>query len=107
MVFEPNDQGLPFGENPVTIGHEAIGTVITTGSGEVASRFKKGDYVGFLCAAECCYDCIPCREVHNAWCITGKTKFQGFVKDGYFQEYATVDARAAMLLPAERTYAGR
>jgi propanol-preferring alcohol dehydrogenase len=99
MLFEPNDQGLVLGQNPVTIGHEASGTVVATGSGEAASKFKNGDNVGFLCAVECCYDCTQCRTVHNSWCVTGKTKMQGFTLDGYFAEYAVVDARAAMTLP--------
>jgi propanol-preferring alcohol dehydrogenase len=103
MLFEPNDQGLILGKNPVTIGHEATGTVVGRGSGEVAGRFQEGDHVGFLCAVECCFDCANCRDVHNSWCVTGKTKMQGFSLDGYFQEYAVVDARAAMVLPDGRT----
>lgn len=99
MLFEPNDQGLILGQNPVTIGHEATGTVVGRGSGDAANRFKDGDNVGFLCAVECCFDCVNCRTVHNSWCVTGNTKMQGFSRDGYFQEYAVVDARAAMVLP--------
>ncbi|KAH7119019.1 chaperonin 10-like protein [Dendryphion nanum] len=99
MLFEPNDQGLILGNNPVTIGHEATGVVVQPGSGEVASKFKEGDKVGFICAVECCFECKPCKEVHNAWCETGKTKMQGFSLDGYFQEYVVVDAREAMVLP--------
>lgn len=101
MLFEPNDQGLVLGKNPVTIGHEAAGTVVATGTSEAASKFKEGDDVGFLCAVDCCFDCTQCRTVHNSWCVTGKTKMQGFTLDGYFQEYAVVDARAAMVLPKE------
>lgn len=99
MLFEPNDQGLILGKNPVTIGHEATGTVVSRGSSEAASMFREGDNVGFLCAVDCCFDCTQCRTVHNSWCVTGKTKMQGFTLDGYFQEYAVVDARAAMVLP--------
>lgn len=99
MLFEPNDQGLILGKNPVTIGHEASGIVVQPGSGEVASQFKKGDPVGFICAVECCFECKQCKTVHNAWCETGKTKMQGFSLDGYFQEYVVVDAREAMVLP--------
>lgn len=103
MLFEPNDQGLILGKNPVTIGHEATGTIVGRGSGEVASQFKDGDNVGFLCAVECCFECYTCRNVHSSYCVTGKTKMQGFTLDGYFQEYAVVDARAAMVLPEGRT----
>lgn len=101
MLFEPNDQGLILGKNPVTIGHEASGIIVSTGSGPEASKFKKGDAVGFLCAVECCFDCRQCRTVHNSWCEKGTTKMQGFTLDGYFQEYVAVDARATMVLPKE------
>ncbi|KAF2267381.1 GroES-like protein [Lojkania enalia] len=99
MLFEPNDQGLILGKNPVTIGHEASGIVVKAGSCEVASKFKAGDQVGFLCAVDCCFECEQCRNVHNSWCVNGKTKMQGFTLDGYFQEYVCVDARATMVLP--------
>ncbi|ORY04288.1 chaperonin 10-like protein, partial [Clohesyomyces aquaticus] len=101
MLFEPNDQGLILGQNPVTIGHEATGVVVSTGSGEAASKFKKGDSVGFICAVECCFECKQCRTVHNAYCEKGTTKMQGFSRDGYFQEYVCVDARETMVLPSE------
>ncbi|KAF2661712.1 GroES-like protein [Lophiostoma macrostomum CBS 122681] len=99
MLFEPNDQGLILGQNPVTIGHEGTGTVVKSGSSEAASKFKEGDAVGFICAVECCFECKQCKQTHNAWCETGKTKMQGFSLDGYFAEYAIVDAREAMVLP--------
>lgn len=97
MLFEPNDQNLILGVNPVTIGHEASGIVVEAGS-EVKG-FKEGDAVGFLPAFGCCYDCQPCRTVHNSWCTTGKAGMQGFTGNGYFQEYVCVDARSAMVLP--------
>lgn len=104
MLFEPNEQGLILGKNPVTIGHEATGVVVGRGSGSKAQGFKEGDEVGFLCAVGCCFECTPCKEVHNAYCVTGNTKMQGFTLDGYFQEYVVVDAREAMVLPAGCKY---
>ncbi|KAF1992148.1 alcohol dehydrogenase [Aulographum hederae CBS 113979] len=105
MLFEPNDQGLLLAEGGggVTMGHEATGYVVEVGDGVkglgVKDDFKAGDAVGFICPMECCFDCYPCREVHNNYCVTGKTKMQGFGLDGYFQEYAIVDARNTMVLP--------
>ena len=99
MHFEPNEQGLILGKNPVTIGHEATGYVVETGSG--VSGFKEGDKVGFICAVDCCFECEPCKNVHNSWCVTGKQNMQGFSCDGYFQEYVCVDARNTMVLPEE------
>jgi alcohol dehydrogenase, propanol-preferring len=97
MLFEPNEQGLILGQNPVTLGHEGTGFVVETGSS--VSGFKPGDKVGFIPAIDCCYECHPCKNVHNVYCVTGNQKMQGFAKDGYFQEYAVVDARSAMILP--------
>ncbi|KAB5571859.1 chaperonin 10-like protein [Coniochaeta sp. 2T2.1] len=99
MMFEPNDQGLILGQNPVTLGHEATGFVVEAGS--ESSGFKPGDKVGFLPAMDCCFDCHQCKNVHNLYCKTGKVNMAGFGVNGYFQEYAIVDARAAMVLPEE------
>ncbi|KIW06044.1 uncharacterized protein PV09_03220 [Verruconis gallopava] len=96
MMFEPNDQGLILGKNPVTMGHEAAGIVV--GLGEGVTDFKEGDKVGFLPAIDCCFECEPCRKTHNAWCRKG-CMMQGFGEDGYFAEYAVVEARGSMILP--------
>jgi propanol-preferring alcohol dehydrogenase len=60
MLFEPNDQGLLLGNKPVTMGHEASGTVVELGEG--VTDFKIGDAVGFLPALDCCFECEPCRK---------------------------------------------
>jgi hypothetical protein len=60
MLFEPNDQGLLLGDKPVTMGHEASGTVVELGEG--VTDFKVGDGVGFLPALDCCFECEPCRK---------------------------------------------
>ncbi|QDS69627.1 hypothetical protein FKW77_008925 [Venturia effusa] len=96
MLFEPNDQGLILRSKPVTMGHEASGTVVELGEGVTA--FNVGDPVGFLPATDCCFECEPCRKTHNAWCEKG-CLMQGFGVDGFFQEYAVVEARGAMVLP--------
>jgi len=99
MHFQPNDQNLILGKNPLTIGHEGTGRVVATGSGDLAKKFKEGDAVGFICAVDCCFECYACKNVHNMWCETGNVNMQGFSVDGYFAEYAVVDAREAMVLP--------
>lgn len=104
MLFQPNDQGLLFGKDPVTIGHEGSGRVVATGSGDAARKFKEGEPVGFICPVDCCFDCYACRNVHNSWCVTKNTKMQGFAADGYFAEYAVVDARNAIVLPENRQW---
>lgn len=63
MLFEPNDQGLLLGNKPVTMGHEASGTVVELGEG--VADFKIGDPVGFLPATDCCFECEPCRKTYG------------------------------------------
>ena len=69
--------------------------------GSGVSGFKEGDKVGFICAVGYCFECEPCKKVHNSWCVTGKQKMQGFSCNGYFQECVCVDARNTMVLPEE------
>jgi D-arabinose 1-dehydrogenase-like Zn-dependent alcohol dehydrogenase len=54
--------GLLLGNKPVTMGHEASGTVVELGEG--VSDLKIGDKVGFLPATECCFECEPCRKTY-------------------------------------------
>ncbi|KAH8675917.1 chaperonin 10-like protein [Xylariales sp. PMI_506] len=97
MLFAPNESLAYTDAKPVTMGHEATGLVVRTGS-EV-TEFKEGDPVGFICAEKACFECDPCRNVHNLWCVKGEQQMAGFGCDGYFQEYAAVDARNMMILP--------
>lgn len=48
-----------YSDVPVTIGHEATGLVVKSGS-EV-SGFKEGDRVGFLCCTDACFECDGCK----------------------------------------------
>lgn len=41
MHFEPNDQGLILGQNPVTVGHEATGYVVE--AGKDIQGYSEGD----------------------------------------------------------------
>ncbi|KAF2673153.1 GroES-like protein [Microthyrium microscopicum] len=98
MLFEPNDAGLVFADDPepITIGHEGSGWV--AGLGANVTNFKEGDAVGFL-PVSACWECEKCRKAHNFWCVNGP-KMNGFASPGFFQEYAVVDAHAAMVLPS-------
>ncbi|KAK7222299.1 hypothetical protein V2G26_010302 [Clonostachys chloroleuca] len=96
MIFEPNDE-MVYPERPTTMGHEATGQVIEMGSN--VKGFKKGDNIGFLPATNVCFNCIPCKQVHNMWCEKNQPVMQGFGSDGYFAEYAVVDYRSSMVLP--------
>ncbi|KAI1852251.1 hypothetical protein JX266_002429 [Neoarthrinium moseri] len=99
MLFDPNEALQSTKDTkPITMGHEASGLVVTAGSD--VTGFKEGDPVGFICAEKSCFECYACKNVHNLWCEKGQQQMAGFACDGYFQEYATVDARNAMILPA-------
>ncbi|KAK5120123.1 hypothetical protein LTR85_006604 [Meristemomyces frigidus] len=99
MLFEPNDQGLVLGEaDPLTMGHEACGTVVQVGS--EAQGFKKGDKLGWLPIVDCCFDCDECK-IHNLYCERGESKVQGMTVDGYFQEYCAIKWRNAALIPED------
>lgn len=42
---------------------------------------------------------LTSKTSHNLWCEKGEVKMAGFSLDGYFSEYAVVDARNTMILP--------
>lgn len=98
-MFEPNDQGLIVGQNLMMLGHEAPGFVVQAGS--ATTGFRPGDKVGFLAAVDCCFECVLCTKNTNIGCVTGTQKIRGFSCDAYFEKYAVVDTRGAMILPEE------
>lgn len=100
MLFEPNEQGLVFGDDgPFTMvrhspvvslaslnfsqGHEGCGTVLQCGA-EVKG-FREGEKLGWLPIVDVCFDCEEC-QIHNLYCEQGTAKVQGFKLDGYFQQ---------------------
>ena len=82
---------------PVTLGHEGVGHVVSIHPSAEGKGFKLGDAVGFLYILGCCFECAGC-QIHNLHCETGKQLLQGFVVDGFFQEYALVDYHNAVVL---------
>jgi propanol-preferring alcohol dehydrogenase len=99
MLLEPNDAGIVLGDGrPVTVGHEATGTIVSVPESCTNSTLKVGAKIGFLCPENCCYECDGC-QIHNAWCKDGKTSMGGFGHDGFFAEYATSHWRNAIVLP--------
>ncbi|KAH8754659.1 alcohol dehydrogenase [Hyaloscypha sp. PMI_1271] len=90
------DGEFPCSSEPVTLGHEGVGTVIKAGTD--VKGFKAGDRIGFLPTKDCCFECEGC-QVHNVSCVTGNAKLHGFFTDGFFAEYAAIDYRNCILLP--------
>ncbi|KXJ93449.1 chaperonin 10-like protein [Microdochium bolleyi] len=101
MPFEDNDKiQVSADARPITIGHEGSGVVVEVGANGAAD-FEPGQEVGFLPAKDSCFECRPCKTVHNLWCDKGEVKMQGFAYDGYFQEYVIVDRQNTMVLPPQ------
>ncbi|KAG9243945.1 hypothetical protein BJ878DRAFT_96790 [Calycina marina] len=100
MLLEPNDAGLVLGEGtPVTIGHEATGTILSIPDACTDNSLKVGSRIGFLCPVGVCYECEGC-QIHNLHCEKGGV-MAGFAADGFFQEYVASHWRNAHLLPDE------
>lgn len=99
MLLEPNEAGIVLGDgSPVTIGHEATGTILSVPETCTDPTLKVGARIGFLCPERVCYECDGC-QIHNAWCKDGKAVMSGFGRDGFFQEYVVSHWRNAIVLP--------
>lgn len=83
-------------KSPITIGHEATGTIVEIGSN--VKGFKVGDPVGFINGYNACWSCRGCAG-HFMLCTSGNVQMQGFTSDGYFQEYCAIDAATAVVIP--------
>jgi alcohol dehydrogenase, propanol-preferring len=99
MHFEPNEAGIVLGDgSPLTIGHEATGTILSVPENCTDPTLVVGAKIGFLCPEQVCYECDGC-QIHNCWCADGKAIMSGFGRDGFFQEYVTSHWRNAIVLP--------
>lgn len=87
-------------EHPVTLGHEGVGFIEKIHPSAEGKGFKVGDAIGFNYFLGVCFECDGC-QVHNLRCERASPQLQGFVADGYFQEYNVVDYRNAVILPKE------
>jgi alcohol dehydrogenase, propanol-preferring len=86
-------------DKPITIGHEGAGYVHKVGENADGKGFSVGDAVGFLYFDGGCYECEGCLA-HNSKCENSTALLHGFVIDGFFQEYATVDWQNCIVLPS-------
>jgi propanol-preferring alcohol dehydrogenase len=84
MLLEPNEAGLVLGDGtPITIGHEATGTILSVPKNCTDPTLVVGARVGFLCPYGVCYECEGC-QIHNLHCEKGGL-MGGFGVDGFFQ----------------------
>jgi len=69
------------------LGHEAVGTVVSVGSG--VKTLKEGDRVLVSCVSACGH-CRYCREASFGQCIDGGGWILGYMIDGTQAEYVRV-----------------
>ncbi|WVW79311.1 hypothetical protein I302_101278 [Kwoniella bestiolae CBS 10118] len=88
-----------FGENlPLVGSHEPSGTVVQLGeeAGKIGG-LKIGDRVAALLPKDVCGKCSDCR--FGDWKYCANSKYSGITTDGYFSEYALVEAKHCVVLP--------
>jgi propanol-preferring alcohol dehydrogenase len=90
------DGELPDPKLPLILGHEIVGTVVSTGSG--AKRFREGDRVGVPWLAWTCGVCRFCRSERENLCE--RARFTGYHEDGGYAEYTVADERFCFPIPA-------
>ena len=81
---------VPEVEEGTTLGHEAVGKVVETGS--AVSTLKEGDRVLISCITSC-GRCRFCREGRYGLCTGGGGWILGHLIDGVQAEYARVPLR--------------
>lgn len=82
--------------HPLIPGHEGIGVVVAVGAD--AQGWQQGDRVGVPWLHDTCGSCAECRD--GAECFCQAQRAHGFDVQGAFADYATVDARYAVRIPA-------
>jgi propanol-preferring alcohol dehydrogenase len=90
----PLKPGLPF-----IPGHEAIGRVVTVGTG--VTIVKEGDRVGVPWLYSACGHCEHCLSAWETVC--GEAQFGGYTKNGGFAEYVLADPNYVAHIPAGLT----
>jgi propanol-preferring alcohol dehydrogenase len=84
---------------PFIPGHEAVGIVISLGTGVTA--VKEGDRVGVPWLYSACGHCEHCLAAHEPVCADAK--FGGYSQNGGFAEYIIADPNYVAHIPANLT----
>lgn len=88
------DGDLPVERTPITLGHEAAGTITRTGSG--VKDFQVGDRVAMFPAAFC-GACRFCSAGRQSLCE--RSKVYGMARDGALANYVAAPARTLIPIP--------
>jgi len=87
---------------PVTGSHEGSGTVV--GVGSAVENFQIGDRVMAGIAYHPCGTCVDCQSEKNAQYCEQLGGHLGVTTDGFFAEYARIDATTAAKLPDQVSF---
>ncbi len=90
------DGDLPVERTPITLGHEAAGTVAQVGAG--VADFAEGDRVAMFPSAVC-GSCRFCRIGRESLCESSKV--YGMSRDGGLAQYVAAPANSLFHLPDE------
>lgn len=86
---------LPHAKLPLVLGHEIVGTVVTSGAD--AERFSPGSRVGVPWLGAICGRCPACRSGRENLCDAAR--FTGYQLDGGYADYTVADERFCFPLP--------
>lgn len=88
------DGDIPVEHMPITLGHEAAGTVVGVG-GDV-TEYSEGDRVAMFPSAYC-GECEYCRAGCHSLCENSRV--YGMARDGALANYVTAPARSVIPIP--------
>ncbi|WWD21149.1 hypothetical protein CI109_105630 [Kwoniella shandongensis] len=101
MVLE----GTWGGVYPLVGGHEPAGTVVALGDeAEKTDKVKLGDRVAALLPKDPCAKAGECPDCKLDWKFCPNIKFGGIDADGFFSEYALVEANHCVVLPDSMSF---
>ena len=88
------DGNIPVSRSPITLGHEAAGTVVCIG--EAVSEYKAGDRVALFPSATCghCRFCLAGRES-----LCEVSRVYGMSRDGSLAKFVVAPARTLVPIP--------
>lgn len=88
------DGDIPVERLPITLGHEAAGTVAAIG--EKVTEYKEGDRVAMFPGAYC-GECEYCQAGHQSLCENSRV--YGMARDGALANYVTAPACSVIPIP--------
>jgi len=89
------DGTLDLGVKPITLGHEAVGTITAVGDSIPSSRIGERVIIYYYVG---CGTCQWCKQGDEQICNSLQAEY-GFISDGGLADYLTAPSRNAVVLP--------